>query len=116
MASRLRSDQDSPPSRRKPATTPDGRENQLIAMAVDAVENRIRTGTASAQELVHYLKLGSSRERLEQERLELENRLTEVKVEALASAARVEELYKNALNAMRSYSGQDTTEADDDDD
>ena len=106
----------SPPPRRKPATTPEGRENQLISMAVDAVERRIREGTASAQELVHYLKLGSSREQLEQERLRQENELLQVKREQMASAQRSEELYKNALAAMRSYQGHPDPEYDDEPD
>ena len=90
---------------RPPATTPESRENQLIAAAVDLAEQQIREGTASSQVLTHYLKLGTTRERLEQERLRRENELLTAKVESLASAGRVEELYKNALTAMRSYSG-----------
>ena len=97
--------------RRRPATTPQAREQQMIALAVDAVEKRIRNGTASAQELTHYLKLASSREELEQEKLRKENQLREAQIEQLASAARVEELYKSALEAMRAYGGQ--TSADD---
>jgi hypothetical protein len=67
---------------------------------------QLEKGTASAQVITHYLKLGTTRERLEQERLKGENALLKAKVEALASAARVEELYANALKAMRAYSGQ----------
>lgn len=92
-------------SPRPPATTPDGRERQLIAAAVDLAEEQIRNGTASAQVITHFLKLATTREKLEQKRLENENRLLEAKVESLASAGRIEELYKNALNAMRSYAG-----------
>jgi hypothetical protein len=91
---------------RPPATTPEARENQLIAAAVDLAEQQIRGGTASAQVVTHYLKLGTTRERLEQERIRQENKLLEAKVESLASGARVEELYRNALTAMRAYSGQ----------
>lgn len=100
------------PPRRRPATTPEAREQQMIALAVDAVEKRIRKGTASAQELTHYLKLASSREQLEQEKLRKENQLREAQIEQMASAARVEELYKSALEAMRAYGGQ-TPSADD---
>lgn len=98
------------PQKRRPATTPDGRENQLVALAVDLAEKQIREGTVSSQVLTHYLKLGSSRERLEQERLRRENHLLEAKAEAMASAKRVEELYGKALNAMRSYAGQEPVE------
>ena len=95
------------PSRtpRPPATTPQGRENQLVSLAVDLAEKQLLEGTASAQVINHYLRLGSSREHLEQERLRHENSLLEAKREHLASAKRVEELYEQALNAMRSYAG-----------
>jgi hypothetical protein len=99
-------------SRRKPATTPEGRENQLISLAHDLVERRIREGTASAQETVHFLKLGSSRERLEQQRLAHENQLTQVKIETMESQARIEELYTEAITAMRAYSGSAPTESE----
>jgi hypothetical protein len=79
----------------------------MIALAVDAAEDQMRNGTASAQVITHYLKLGSSRERLEQARIAQENELLAAKVEALASQARVEELYMEALNAMKSYAGHE---------
>jgi cell division protein FtsL len=79
----------------------------MVALAVDLAERQLRDGTATSQVISHYLKLGSSRERLEQERLNKENELMRAKIEALASAARVEELYTTALNAMRSYAGQE---------
>lgn len=110
MASRRKEAQDQPVSKttkRRPATTPEGRENQLIALAVDLAEKQIKEGTVSSQVLTHYLKLGSSREKLEQERLRRENHLLAAKAEAMASAKRVEELYGKALNAMRTYAGQD---------
>lgn len=94
---------------RRPATTPEGRENQLISLAVDLAEKQLNEGTASAQVITHYLKLGSTREHLEQERLARENELLAARVEQLASAKRIEELYESALNAMRTYSGQDDT-------
>lgn len=92
--------------RRPPAATPEGRENQLVSLAVDLAEKQMLAGTASSQVISHYLKLGSSRERLEQQRLEQENNLLEAKIESMASQKRVEELYTEALEAMRSYAGQ----------
>jgi hypothetical protein len=97
-------------NRRRPATTPEARENQLIAAAVDLAERQLNDGTASAQVTTFYLKLGSSREKLEQEKLSLENELLVVKAESIASAVRVEEMYKTALDAMRSYAGQEPLE------
>ncbi len=100
-------------TRGKPATTPEGREGQLVSAAVDLAEQQIREGTASSQVITHFLKLGSTREKLEQQRLEHENELTRVKIEALESQKRVEELYKEALDAMRSYAGgMPTSETD----
>jgi hypothetical protein len=97
---------------RRPATTPEGRENQLVSMAIDLAERQLNDGTASAQVVSHYLKLGSTREKIEQERLRNENDLLRAKIDALASAKRVEELYEDALNAMRQYSGNVVDEDD----
>ena len=90
---------------RPPATTPEERENQLIAYATDLAQRQLLDGTATSQVITHYLKLGSTRERLEQERLAEEVGLLKVKAAALESAKRVEELYGEALNAMRAYGG-----------
>jgi hypothetical protein len=73
---------------------------------MDLAEKQIHEGTASSQVITHFLKLGSTRERLEQDRLRRENELLQAKVESMASAKRVEELYAAALDAMRSYAGQ----------
>ena len=100
-----RRDTEAKDNRRKPATTPEGRENQMVSAAIDLAEKQIRSGTASSQVITHFLKLGSTRERLEQQRLEHENELTRVKIEALEGQKRVEELYLEALSAMRSYAG-----------
>ena len=81
-------------------------------MAVDLAEEQILSGRVSAQVLTHYLKLGSEREKLERSRLREENKLLEAKVRSLESSARTEELYENALKAMRVYTGQ----SNDDDD
>ena len=95
------------PSRKiRPALTPEARENQLISLAVDLVEQRLIDGTASSQETTHFLKLGSIKNRLEMEKLEEENRLLKAKTESIQSQKRVEELYAQALNAMRIYAGQ----------
>lgn len=95
-----------------PATTIEARENQLIALATDRAEQQLRDGTASSQVIVHYLKLGSTRERLEQELMEQKRELDAAKTEAMKSAKHVEELYANALNAMKRYSGNFGNEED----
>lgn len=113
-ATRKSSGPDDTKPRRPPATTPEARENQMIALAVDVAEKQMREGTASAQVISHYLKLGTTRERLEQEKLTRENMLLKARADAIASSQRVEELYTNALNAMRAYAGQDVPVDDDD--
>lgn len=99
-------------ARRSPATTPEGRENRLIALAVDVAERQLLDGTASAQVITHYLKLGTTRERLEQAKLQRENELLEARVEAIKSAKEIGELYSQALAAMRVYSGQEPEPGD----
>lgn len=96
---------DNPSQRRPPARTPEARENQLVAMAYDLVEQRIRKGTATSQEVTHFLKLGSTKERMEKEMLAQEIKLKQAKTEAIQSAKRMEELYDNAIKAMRTYGG-----------
>lgn len=115
MAARRYEASDSTP-RLPPATTPEGNENVMISLAMSLAEKRLREGTASAQEVTHWLKLGSSREKLEQERLAMEVELLEAKREGLASAKRVEELYEEAIKAMRSYAGSDPTPQEEYDD
>ena len=91
--------------RLKPALDPEARENQMIALAVDLAEKQLMEGTASSQVITHYLKLATSKERLEKELLEQKKELMSAKTEALKSAKRVEELYADALKAMKKYSG-----------
>lgn len=93
--------------RRSTATTPEGRENQLVALAADLAEQQLENGTASAQVISHYLKLGSTREKLEQQRLAHENALLEAKREAILREQRMEDGYKKVIAALRSYHGYD---------
>ena len=89
----------------RPALTPEARENQLIAKAFDLVEQRLDDGTATSQETTHFLKLGSAKAKLELEKLRKETDLLVSKKEALDSTKRMEELYSEALNAMKRYGG-----------
>ncbi len=98
-----------------PATTLEGRENQLIAAAMDLVERRIAEGTASAQETVHFLKLGSVRNQLEQNKLQAENEMLTARVKEMESRQSSEGLYAKALAAFKGYSGQEEEEAEYDD-
>ena len=89
----------------RPALTPEARENQLIAKAYDLVEQRLDDGTATSQETTHFLKLGSVKAKLELEKLRKETDLLVSKMEVLDSAKRMEELYSEALDAMKRYGG-----------
>lgn len=96
--------------KRRPAITPEARENQLISLAVDLAEKQLMEGTASSQVITHYLKLGSTKERIEKEILEKQKELISAKTEALQSSKRIESLYEDAIKAMRHYSGQDNSD------
>ena len=91
---------------RRPALSPEARENQMISMAHDLAEKQLQEGTASSQVITHFLKLGSTKERIEKEILEKQKELISAKTEALQSAKRIEELYSEAIAAMKRYSGQ----------
>lgn len=101
------------PLRPPPATTLEGREDQLIAAAMNLVESRIEEGTASAQETVHFLKLGSVRNQLEQSKLKAENEMLMARVKDMESRSSSEGLYAEALAAFRGYSGQEPAQEDD---
>lgn len=95
-------------NRMRPALSPESRENQMISLAVDLAEKQLREGTASSQVITHYLKLGSTKEKIEKEILEKQKELIEAKTQNLQSAKRIEELYSDALEAMRNYRGSDS--------
>lgn len=92
---------------RPPATTLEGREKQLIALATDLAEEQMRSGTATSQVITHYLKLGTTREVLEQDKLRADVKLLEAKIENMVSADKIEELYSEAIKAMRRYQGHE---------
>ena len=94
----------------RPALTPEARENQMISLAMDLAEQQLRDGTASSQLITEFVKRGAIKSRIEQEILERQKELIEAKTQTLQSAQRVEELYSNALNAMKKYSGQDDSD------
>lgn len=106
-----------PRTKVRPALTPEARENQLISLAIDLVEQRLIDGTASSQETTHFLKLATSKAKLERERFELENELIKAKTKALHDQADMKVLYENAIAAMRRYGGHgddfDDEECDD---
>lgn len=94
------------PKRGRPAISPEARENQMAALAMDLVEQRLRDGTASSQETTHFLKLVSSKAILERDKLAEENKLLRAKTEQIHSMKNQEELLEKALKAFTVYKGQ----------
>ena len=91
--------------KRPPAMTPEAKEKELIGLAVDLAEKKLRDGTAPTQVIVHYLKLANERNELELDLLERKTQLIGAQIESLETAKHIEELYENAIEAMRIYSG-----------
>lgn len=88
------------------ATTMEARENELVALAYDAAERRIREGTASAAEIVHFLKIGSSQGRYEQESIKADIELKKAKVEAIHQAESLDSVYRDAIDAIKRYTNR----------
>lgn len=100
--------------RQKPATTPEGREQQMIAYAEALAEQQLRDGTASSQLITHYLKLGTEKAKLEREMMEEQKKLLQAKTESLKTMKNIEELYSKAVESMKVYSGQTDDEIEED--
>jgi Na+-translocating ferredoxin:NAD+ oxidoreductase RnfG subunit len=92
---------------RRKAITPEERENQLCALAVNLVEKRLQEGTASSAEILHYLKRASTKERLEEEILREQKKLVQAKTENLEYEKQREQDYAKVIEAIRTYSGYD---------
>ena len=101
---------DQPEIKSPPVMTPEAREQQLVNLAIDLAEKQLREGTASSQVITHYLKLGSSKEKLEKEILAEQKKLVVAKTSAIESQERIDELYAEAIKAMRTYNGQSEDE------
>lgn len=95
------------PRKRPPAKTVEGRENQMIALAVDLAEKQLVEGTASSQIVSHYLKLATTKARVELEIAEKQRDLIVAKTESLRSNEEIKELYTQAMSAFRQYAGQE---------
>lgn len=104
---------DTASQRMRPAITPEARQKQMISLATDCAEDLMRSGKAPSQIIVHYLKLGTKQAELELERTKKELALVEAKTKSIQSMEHAEELYENALNAFRGYSGQDMQKEND---
>lgn len=100
----------------RPALNPEMREQQLISLAVDLVEQRLRDGTASSQETTHFLKLASQKAKYEAERAKLENELLKAKTQEIRDRADTKTLYKNAIEAMKRYSGHGSSSYEEEED
>lgn len=106
MAKTRKSSSSETPHEMRPALSPEAEENQIISMAMSLAKKQIMEGTASSQVITHFLKLGSTKERIEKEILEKQKDLIEAKTKAYQASDEIKELYADALKAMRTYSGQ----------
>ena len=89
----------------RPATTPEARENQLINLAVGLAEKQLRDGTASSQVITHFLKLGSTKEKVERDILEKQKELITAKTESIKAAKKADAAYLEVIDALKIYSG-----------
>lgn len=96
----------------RPAISPEARENQMISLAMDLVEQRLIDGTASSQETTHFLKLATTKARLEMDILKKQEELISAKTEQIHSTKRSEELMEEAIKAFRRYNGQGDLDED----
>lgn len=106
MAKVRPSSSSTPTRKRRPALSPEAREQQLISLAVDLVEQRLIDGTASSQETTHFLKLATQKYKNEIDILKSQKEMLEAKTETLKSQKRIEGLYEEAIKAFRNYNGQ----------
>lgn len=116
MATRRVNDPKQPRKRLPPARTSEGRENQLIALSFDAAEKMLLSDSPPAQVVTHFLKLGSSTEKLAQQFKAEEIKLLKIKADTFASQQNSEKLYAEAMDAFRAYSGKPSESDEDDDD
>ena len=86
-------------------STPESELNRIVGKALALVEERIDNGTATSQETTTLIKYGSEKAKLDQEKVKYEIEYLKAKSEALASTKRSEELFAEAIKAMRSYNG-----------
>lgn len=93
-----------------PAKTPEGREAQLINLAMNQAQKQLEEGTATSQVLTYLLKLGTSLAKLEKAKLEAEVELAKAKVSSIESQQHTEQVYQEALAAFRSYTGEEYEE------
>lgn len=100
----------------RPAMSPEAKEQQMIGLAIDCCEQRMRDGTASSAEICHYLKLGTTKARLELEILEHEKQLVIAKTESIRKAEESSALYAEVIKAMKIYKGEEDEEEDYDED
>lgn len=100
----------------RPATNFESRENQLIALAMDRIEEKLRDGSAPAQLLLYFAKAASVREYIERQILAGQRDLIVAKTEAIKAQKESKELFEDAIAAMKRYTGHGDDEDEDDDD
>ena len=95
-----------------PALTPEAAEAQMISLAMDCAKQQLIDGTASSQVITHFLKLGTQKHKAEMEKMRLETELVRARTESIKANAKSEEMFKEAMEAMKRYSGYNAQEED----
>lgn len=103
MASGRKKSEDDDYQPLRPATSREGRQAQMENLALDLIEKRLRDGTASSQETTLYAKSASTRGKIEEVRLQHEIELMKAKKTQIESQAELQEMFKNAIDAMHNY-------------
>ena len=85
--------------------TPEGLESYLINLAMKQACKMLENGTAPAQIVSHFLKLGTENAKFEREKLKAETKLAMSKANIIESQQRYEEIASEALEAFKKYSG-----------
>lgn len=93
-----------------PPVSPDDAEQLGISLAYDLAFRRLRNGTATAQEVTYFLKLGSIKARLENEKLRNENEMLKEKVKTYQAARASDVDYAKVIEAIKRYNGNFSSE------
>jgi len=91
----------------RPDFTAAARERRLIGLAYDEAERRLKDGTASSEMICHFLRVGSSKEYLDQQLMAGKIELQAAKTEMFKAQQKTEEMFVEAIAAMKSYQGND---------
>lgn len=89
----------------EPARSDDERERQMINLSYDLAEARMRSGIATSAEICHFLKLGSTRAKYEQEELQENIKLLKAKTDDISEGKRASAQFDELMKVLKQYGG-----------